>query len=87
MKLNTLIIIINFYYIFAGEFIDIKKLFLFEKYFVILDTGLYLYDSKEMIIMDEYYDYKSSLSQSPSPYGSPLSTPRRNKGRIRPSNR
>ena len=31
---------------------------------------------------DEYYDYKSSLSQSPSPYGSPLSTPRRNKGRI-----
>ena len=57
MKLNTLIIIINFYYIFAGEFIDIKKLFLFEKYFVILDTGLYLYDS-DLLNCASIYEFK-----------------------------
>ena len=50
MKLNDLILI-DLYYIlisikviFAGKFIDIKKLSLNDNYFVILDTGLYLYD-------------------------------------------
>ena len=44
--------IISFYYILiilinissADKFIDIKKLSLYDKYFVVLDTGLYLYD-------------------------------------------
>ena len=43
--------IISLYYIlilinvsFAREFIDLKKLSLYDIYFVILDTGLYLYD-------------------------------------------
>ena len=50
MKLNNLILI-DLYYIlisikviFARKFIDIKKLSLNDNYFVILDTGLYLYD-------------------------------------------
>ena len=29
---------------FADKFIDIKKLSLYDIYFVVLDTGLYLYD-------------------------------------------
>ena len=37
-------IIISIRFIFAGEFIDMKKLSSFNSYFVILDTGLYLYD-------------------------------------------
>ena len=28
----------------TGKFIDMKKLFIYDSYFVILDTGLYLYD-------------------------------------------
>ena len=42
---------INLYYIlilikvsFAGKFIDLKKLYIYDIYFVVLDTGLYLYD-------------------------------------------
>ena len=45
------LIIIEIYFIFISikvvvseEFIDIKKLSLLDSYFVILDTGLYLYD-------------------------------------------
>ena len=45
------IIIIYLYYIllsikptFGNEFIDIKKLSLFDSFFVVLDTGLYLYN-------------------------------------------
>ena len=63
MKLNTLIIIINFYYIFAGEFIDIKKLFLIEKYFVILDTGLYLYDS-DFLNCASIYEFKDEYKEA-----------------------
>ena len=37
-------IIISIRFIFAGEFIDMKKISSFNSYFVILDTGLYLYD-------------------------------------------
>ena len=48
MKINNLIdfcfIFISIKLIFAEEFIDIQKLFSKEIYFVILDTGLYLYD-------------------------------------------
>ena len=42
---------ISLYYIlilikvsFAGVFIDLKKLYIYDIYFVVLDTGLYLYD-------------------------------------------
>ena len=63
MKLNTLIIIINFYYIFAGKFIDIKKLFLIEKYFVILDTGLYLYDS-DLLNCASIYEFKDEYKEA-----------------------
>ena len=63
MKLNTLIIIINFYYIFSGEFIDIKKLFLIEKYFVILDTGLYLYDS-DLLNCASIYEFKDEYKEA-----------------------
>ena len=46
-KLNNLHII-NFLILikasFSGNFIDIKKLSLYDIYFVVLDTGLYLYD-------------------------------------------
>ena len=45
------VIIIEIYYIlilikvsFAGEFIDLKKLSSSDSYFIILDTGLYVYD-------------------------------------------
>ena len=49
-KLNNIFIIFLFYIILsfklvsAGEFIDLKKLNSYDAYFVVLDTGLYLYD-------------------------------------------
>ena len=42
--LNILYIIILIKASFSIEFIDIKKLSLYDIYFVVLDTGLYLYD-------------------------------------------
>ena len=63
MKLNNIIIIISFYYIFAGEFIDITKLSLNDKYFVILDTGLYLYDSN-FLICSSIYEFKDEYKES-----------------------
>ena len=37
-------ILISIGYIFSDEFVDIKKLYLNNNYFVILDSGLYLYN-------------------------------------------
>jgi len=62
MKLSNLIIIISFYYIFTREFIDIKKLFLIEKYFIILDTGLYLYDS-DFLNCSSIYEFKDEYKK------------------------
>ena len=45
-KLRNIIIliIISIKAIFAGEFIDLLKLSLNDNYFVVLDTGFYLYN-------------------------------------------
>ena len=43
-KKEFYIIIILIKVTFAGEFIDLKKLYSCDSYFVVLDTGLYLYD-------------------------------------------
>ena len=48
---RNIIIVYIYYYltlvksIFCGEFIDMKKLSLYDSYFVTLDSGLYLYNS------------------------------------------
>ena len=49
-------VVIEFYYIlilikvsFAGEFIDLKKLSSSNSYFIILDTGLYIYDFNNIL--------------------------------------
>ena len=63
--------IINLYYIlllikvsFGGKFIDIKKLCLYDIYFVVLDTGLYLYDfnNLDFALIHEFNgnEYKSN---------------------------
>ena len=39
-----ILIIISIKAIFAGEFIDLLKLSLNDNYFVVLDTGFYLYN-------------------------------------------
>ena len=45
---------------FAGIFIDMKKLTLYDIYFVILDTGLYLYDfkSSEFSVLHEFNNHE-----------------------------
>ena len=42
--LNFLNFLLSIKVVFSGLFIDIKKLSSFNKYFVVLDTGLYLYN-------------------------------------------
>ena len=71
MKINNLIdfyiIFISIKLIFAEEFIDIQKLFSKEIYFVILDTGLYLYDLNNLNcaliyeFKDEYQNTKNNI--------------------------
>ena len=46
--LNFLNFLLSIKVVFSGLFIDIKKLSSFNKYFVVLDTGLYLYNFYEM---------------------------------------
>ena len=61
---NLLISIISIKLTFAGEFIDLKKLSSCDAYFIILDTGLYLYDfnSNDIYLIYEFKEneYKGS---------------------------
>ena len=49
---------------FAGEFIDIKRLSISDNYFIVLDTGLYLYDfnNADFAVIHEFKEneFKSS---------------------------
>ena len=65
------IILIYFYYIFISikgiiceQLIDIKKLSLYDSYFVVLDTGLYLYDfnTYDCALIYEFYNSGITIS-------------------------
>ena len=62
-------IIIELYYIlisikvsFAGVYIDMKKISLYDSYFIILDSGLYLYDFNTLDYIS-IYEFSNELGE------------------------